>query len=136
MSPEVDGKLFSDGEDAGRRLAEAFRARLRPEAVVLGLPRGGMVVASAMAQSLGLPADVYVVRKLRAPLIQEFAVGAAAEDGPVYIDRAIGGIAGDFRRLHRGGRSAQIGPKIPPAGKVVSRRPAPDAYHWTPSRHR
>jgi putative phosphoribosyl transferase len=89
MTGDTPRKHFSDRHEAGRRLAEALRDRLKPKGVVLGLPRGGVVVASAMAQFLQLPSDVYVVRKLRAPLNQEFAIGAVAEDGPAYVDRAI-----------------------------------------------
>jgi predicted phosphoribosyltransferase len=80
---------FDDREDAGRRLAGALAVRLNDEVVVLGLPRGGAIVAGAFARALGNRLDVYVVRKLRAPSNPEFAIGAVAEDGSPYLDRAL-----------------------------------------------
>lgn len=52
-------------------------------AVVLGIPRGGVVVAAEVARELGAPLDVVVVRKIGAPGNPEFAVGAVDEDGRV-----------------------------------------------------
>lgn len=83
MSPD---RQFYDRRDAGTLVAEAFRDRLNPDALVLGLPRGGVVVASALAETLDLTLDVDVVRKLRAQSHPEFAIGAIAEDGQPYVD--------------------------------------------------
>jgi putative phosphoribosyl transferase len=78
---------FHDRRDAGRILAAALRAyRGRPETVVLGLPRGGVVPAAEVARGLGLPLGVLVCRKLRAPGHSEHAIGALAEGGTVYLD--------------------------------------------------
>lgn len=70
--------LYSDRRDAGRRLARALPALTEP--VVLGLPRGGVVVADEVARATGGTLDVVVVRKLGAPHHPEFGVGALAED--------------------------------------------------------
>lgn len=78
--------MFAHRTDAGDQLASGLKGRLSDDAVVLGLPRGGVVVAAAIARSLGLDLDVYVVRKLRAPDNPEFAIGALAEDGPPLIE--------------------------------------------------
>jgi putative phosphoribosyl transferase len=75
--------MFADRSEAGKLLAEALRGRVSPDAVVLGVPRGGVVVAAEVARSLGLPLDVVVVRKLGAPGNPEYAVGAVDEDGRV-----------------------------------------------------
>lgn len=64
-------------------LAKALRDVVGPDAVVLGVPRGGVVVAAEVARALGLPLDVVVVRKLGAPGNPEYAVGAVDEDGRV-----------------------------------------------------
>ena len=56
---------------------------------MLGLPRGGVVVASEVAQILGLPLDVLIVRKIGHPLHREFAVGALAEGEVVVLDDAV-----------------------------------------------
>jgi predicted phosphoribosyltransferase len=61
-----------------RRLS-AYRGR--PDTLVLALPRGGVPVGHAVAQALGLPLDVFVVRKLGVPGHDEFAMGAIASGG-------------------------------------------------------
>jgi len=73
---------FKDRRDAGRKLANALGAwRGRTDVLVLGLPRGGVPVAWEVAQSLGAPLDVLVVRKLGFPGQEEFAMGAIASGG-------------------------------------------------------
>jgi predicted phosphoribosyltransferase len=57
--------------------------------VVLGVPRGGVVVAAEVARALGAELDIAVPRKLRAPHNPELAVGAVAEDGSVYVDERV-----------------------------------------------
>ncbi|HXV91143.1 MAG TPA: phosphoribosyltransferase family protein [Gemmatimonadales bacterium] len=127
---------FIDRADAGRRLA----ARLEPyrrdehgrpvELVVIGLPRGGVVVAAEVARLLEAPLDVVVVRKLGAPDYPEFAIGAIARGEtvlneeidpgslpPGYLDRVIATETRELERreaLYRGGRAA-----VPVAGRTV-----------------
>ena len=80
---------FRDRAEAGRRLAEAVVA-LRPvDPVVLGLPRGGVVVAAPVATALGAPLDVLVVRKIGVPWQPELGAGALAEDGEPDLDPAL-----------------------------------------------
>ena len=70
---------FLNRAEAGRRLAERLSGyRGRDDAIVLGLPRGGVPVAYEVAQQLGLPLDVFVVRKLGVPGYEELAIGAIA----------------------------------------------------------
>ena len=57
--------------------------------LLLGLPRGGVVVAAEVAHVLELPLDVLIVRKIGHPLHREFAVGALAEGGVVVLDEAV-----------------------------------------------
>jgi putative phosphoribosyl transferase len=75
--------LFHDRVDAGRPLADLLRAAGLggDEVVVLGLPRGGVPVASEVARRLGAPLDVIIVRKLGVPSEPELAMGALGEDG-------------------------------------------------------
>ena len=74
--------MFRDREEAGRELAEELKRRLDDEdAVVLGLPRGGVPVAFEVARELDAPLDVIVVRKLGVPYQPELAMGAIGEDG-------------------------------------------------------
>jgi putative phosphoribosyl transferase len=89
--------VFQDRIDAGRRLAELVASRLGDPsrllgtagAVVLGLPRGGVPVAALVAQALGAPLDVLVVRKIGVPWQPELALGAVGENGAVVLNDAV-----------------------------------------------
>jgi putative phosphoribosyl transferase len=72
---------WADRRDAGRALAARVRAAPPEGLVVLGLPRGGVVVAAEVAAALGAPLDVLVVRKLGLPWQPELAMGAIAAVG-------------------------------------------------------
>lgn len=77
--------IVPNRREAGRRLAEKLSAYANnPEAIVLALPRGGVPVAYEIARALNLPLDVYLVRKLGIPGHPEVAMGAIAEDVPIY----------------------------------------------------
>lgn len=76
--------MFDNRTDAGRQLATALASyRGDPHAVVLGIPRGGVIVAAVVARELGLPLDVAVAAKVGAPGNPEYAIGAVAADGQV-----------------------------------------------------
>ena len=79
---------FEDRADAGRQLAERLRGSVPADAVVLGLPRGGVPVAAEVATALQLPLDVLVVRKVGAPSNPEYAIGAVGEGGTTVINDA------------------------------------------------
>lgn len=81
--------IFADRADAGRQLATALEAWRGTDAVVLGIPRGGVVVAAEVARSLGLPLGAVVVRKLGAPAHEEYAVGAIAEGVRIVDEHAL-----------------------------------------------
>src|SRR5437660_3497975 len=75
-------KAFPNRAEAGRLLAEKLEDYVgRSDVVVLGLPRGGVPVAYEVAQRLGAPLDVFVVRKLGVPGFEELAAGAIASGG-------------------------------------------------------
>ena len=78
----VEERFFNDRQDAGRYLAKQL-AHLKEarDAVVLALPRGGVPVAYEIAEALHLPLDVFLVRKLGAPIYEELAMGAIASGG-------------------------------------------------------
>ncbi|MGI8868207.1 MAG: phosphoribosyltransferase [Mycobacteriales bacterium] len=80
--------LFADRKDAGQRLAEALR-RYAGDAVVVGLPRGGVPVAREVAAALGAPLDVIVVRKIGVPTHPELAMGAVGEGGARVVDETV-----------------------------------------------
>jgi predicted phosphoribosyltransferase len=80
-----DVTRFADRRDAGRRLAAGLSHYAgRDDVVVLGLPRGGVPVAYEVADALGAPLDVFVVRKLGVPGHEELAMGAIAS-GDVMV---------------------------------------------------
>ncbi len=73
-----------DRVDAGRRLAGALRGRIEGGGVVLGIPRGGVIVAAEVASALGAGLDVVVPRKIGAPQNPELAIGAVAAGVQVW----------------------------------------------------
>jgi putative phosphoribosyl transferase len=73
-----DRVMFGDRMDAGRSLGERLREERLEDPVVLGLPRGGVAVAAGVAEALGAPVDIVVVRKLGVPWQPELAFGAVA----------------------------------------------------------
>lgn len=85
--------MFIDRRDAGRRLAAEVVRHLGPahgdDIVVLGLPRGGVIVADEVARALGAPLDAILVRKLGVPSHPELAMGAIAEGGVHVLDEEV-----------------------------------------------
>src|SRR2546430_1515931 len=80
---------FASRTEAGQRLGQ-YLAELNVQAnLVLGLPRGGVIVAAEVARILKCPLDVLVVRKIGHPGHREFAVGALAEDGTLVLDEEV-----------------------------------------------
>jgi putative phosphoribosyl transferase len=125
---------FADRVEAGRllgaRLATQFRGA--DDVLVLGLPRGGMVVAAEVATVLGAPLDAYVVRKLGLPWQPELAMGAIASGGTVVTNervirrsgvsamelaRVVEAERAELERRERTYRGDQ--PPLSPTGRVV-----------------
>lgn len=82
---------FRDRDDAGRQLGRALADKLgkRDDLIVLGLPRGGVPVAAHVAEALGAPLDVFIVRKLGVPGHEELAMGAIASGGVRVMNRDV-----------------------------------------------
>jgi predicted phosphoribosyltransferase len=80
---------FIDRVDAGKKLAAALaKYRKAKDAVVVALPRGGVVLGRVIADDLGLPLDIIVPRKIGAPENEEYAIGAVTESGHVVWNAA------------------------------------------------
>src|SRR6185312_4346719 len=77
---------FASRQDAGQKLGRHLFHECAEVDVVLGLPRGGVIVAAEVAHTLQRPLDVLIVRKIGHPLHREFAVGALAENDIVLLD--------------------------------------------------
>ncbi|MGR9577939.1 phosphoribosyltransferase [Pandoraea sputorum] len=76
---------FSNRQDAGRQLGRALGRYAGKHPLILGVPRGGVPVASAVATALGGDLDLVLVRKLRAPGNAELAIGAVDESGETFL---------------------------------------------------
>jgi putative phosphoribosyl transferase len=78
---------FANRAEAGQILAEELKQyQYQPDTVVLGLARGGVPVALEVAKALGLPFDVFILRKLGVPGHEELAFGAIATGGVHVLD--------------------------------------------------
>lgn len=79
--------IFRNREHAGWLLANRLiQYRDDPTALILALPRGGVPVGAVLSKTLRLPLDVFITRKIGAPDNPEYAIGAVAEDGYVYLN--------------------------------------------------
>lgn len=123
---------FYDRVEAGRLLGRELKDFSEAETIVLGIPRGGLVIARELAHALSAHLDIVLSRKLGAPGNPELAIGAVAEDGRLFLHE-------DMIRLYRindayiqeekarqmaemarrAGLIRRILPKVPLAGKVA-----------------
>ncbi|MBS0170992.1 MAG: phosphoribosyltransferase [Nitrospira sp.] len=87
--------MFTNREEAGELLAQELGAyRNDAAAILLALPRGGVVVAYQISLALHLPLDILITRKIGAPGNPEYALGAVGETGAVYWNReALAGLS-------------------------------------------
>ena len=80
--------MFADRKEAGRRLARKIEAYRGTNALVLALPRGGVVVGFEVARALGLLLDILAPRKIGHPFHPEYAIGAVDEHGTKILNEA------------------------------------------------
>lgn len=126
--------IFKNRREAGRQLATALikRGYMGKNTLVLGIPRGGLVVADEVAKALSATLDVIIARKLRAPYQPELGIGAVVDGDHIVLNEEVVrsvGVSQDYlnreiayqkeeieRRLrfYRGGHPA---PEV--AGKIV-----------------
>jgi putative phosphoribosyl transferase len=78
---------FRNRIEAGRELAVALAGYMDQQAVVLALPRGGVVVAAEVATALAAPLDLILVRKVGVPFQSELAMGAVVDGGASIVVR-------------------------------------------------
>ena len=81
--------LLRSRREAGRLLAGALQAYRQSEPVVVGIPRGGVVVADEIARQLQAEMDILLSRKLRTPGYEELAMGSLAEDGQLFLNQEL-----------------------------------------------
>ncbi len=124
--------MFRDRRDAALRLAGRLQKYKGRKPLVLGIPRGGVLVGSVLAGELKGELDIVLTRKLRAPGNPELAMGSVDENGLVYLNESVVSIlrisdetieeererqlavirarAESYRRIH---------PRIPMEGRIV-----------------
>jgi len=87
--------MFADRTEAGEKLAQKLKADLPPEvlakALVLAIPRGGVVVGNKISRTLDLPFDCLITKKIPAPGNEELAIGAVGEGGEVVWEEKLVG---------------------------------------------
>lgn len=86
--------VFLNRGDAGEKLSHALEKYKNDDLVVIGIPRGGVVVAAQVAKALNAPLDVIIPRKIGAPHNPEVAIGAVTQDGTVIKDEVMVEILG------------------------------------------
>jgi len=89
---------FESRAEAGRLLGRELAERQMTHALVLGIPRGGVIVAAEVAEALGGELDIVLTRKLGAPGNSELAIGAVGEDGQVVLNDRLAEAVGASRK--------------------------------------
>lgn len=84
-----DAPPFHDRKAAGAALGERLQAYRGTNPIVIGLPRGGVVVAAEVARVLDAELDVIVARKLGSPISAELAIGAVTPDGERFLNEDV-----------------------------------------------
>ena len=100
--------MFRDRADAAEQLAQMLIHWKIDRPIVLGVPRGGVVLSAIVARRLGAQHGVVVARKLGAPRQPELAIGAVTAHGGTYIDPAISATSGADERYIFNERQRQM----------------------------
>jgi putative phosphoribosyl transferase len=116
---------FVDRRDAGRQLADLLCSYRGQDALVMGIPRGGVAVAVAVSRLLGVDLDVLVSRKVGVPIEPELALGAVTADGPRFMNQALARETGVSRWMFRVLADEQRAEARRREQRLRGRRPAP-----------
>ena len=81
--------VFEDRNEAGRLLAEKLTGYKKSDALILGIPSGGVPIASEIANALDLPMDLIIVRKIQIPYNPEAGFGAVGPEGEVILNERL-----------------------------------------------
>lgn len=85
MTSGANHVVFTSRTQAGTLLSGELVSSVKPQTVIIGLSRGGVIVALPIADSLGLPIDVLAVKKIPSPSDPEYAIGALVWDGTAVV---------------------------------------------------
>lgn len=123
--------MFFNRDEAANMLAERLKGYKGKNPLILAIPRGAVPMAKIIAEALGGTYDVVLVRKLRAPLYPEFAIGSVDENGWTYIADYAASAGADSEYIEyekqsqmdvikkRRAQYTPIRPPIDPAGRIV-----------------
>jgi predicted phosphoribosyltransferase len=81
--------VFEDRNEAGRLLAEKLVHYKDSDAMILGIPSGGVPIASEIASALNLPMDLIIVRKIKIPYNPEAGFGAIGPEGEIILNERL-----------------------------------------------
>jgi len=81
--------VFKDRAEAGHLLAEKLRKYEKSDGIVFGIPSGGVPIASEISDTLGLPMDLLIVRKIQIPSNPEAGFGAVGPGGEVIFNERL-----------------------------------------------
>lgn len=117
---------YADRRDAAQRLSESLSEHGVHHPLILGIPRGGVVIADEIARKLNADLDVALTRKLGAPGNPELAIGAIAENGTILIQEEIAEKVGadeDYIRREKASQFAEISARRDRYRAVLPRTP-------------
>ena len=108
------GEQFKDRIEAGKLLADELKEYKGKDAVVLGIPRGGIIIASGIAGLIDGELDIVLSRKLKAPDNPELAIGAIAEGGKLFLHEMLSEGFADSKYIEKekAHQLAEIGRRI------------------------
>ncbi len=86
---DLNMAYFANRVEAGKRLASELESFVGKNAIILAIPRGGVVVGYEIAKEFNLYLDVIIPRKIGAPDNPELAIGAMTEDGTIILDQKL-----------------------------------------------
>lgn len=81
--------IFHNRAEAGKMLAEELTGFIEKDALVLAIPRGGVVIAAEIVRLLNLSMDLIIPRKIGAPQNPEVAIGAVTQDGTTLLNQRL-----------------------------------------------
>jgi putative phosphoribosyl transferase len=127
MGMVKEGRVFVDRRDAGFEVGKLLESKYKDKnALVLGIPRGGIVVAYEVAKALNAELSTVITKKLPHPLHKEYAIGAAAEDGSVFLTSAAQSLtSADVQRIVKA-QSLEIESRIK---RFRKGKPLPDMFN-------
>jgi predicted phosphoribosyltransferase len=123
--------MFRDRVDAGTQVALRLQHLRGRDLLVLGIPRGGVPVAAAIARDLRAELDIVVARKLGAPMQPELAIGAVTASGGLYLNEELLREAGVSRRFLQSAIAYEIREARRREDRLRGDRPRPRIWQRT-----